>query len=45
MSAGTCSPGGTRHHAVLLRHLVVGLLFRLLQLCLKGSNGKRALSW
>ncbi|PXL16233.1 hypothetical protein DMS46_07540 [Klebsiella variicola] len=33
-------PGGTRHHAVLLRHLVVGLLFRLLHLCLKGGNGK-----
>ncbi|RXY13609.1 hypothetical protein DD575_26010, partial [Klebsiella pneumoniae] len=34
------SPGGTRHHAMLLSYLVVGLLFRLLQLCLKGSNGK-----
>nr|DAV81416.1 MAG TPA: hypothetical protein [Caudoviricetes sp.] len=27
-----------------ISYLVVGLPFRLLQLCLKGSNGKRALS-
>lgn len=40
MPTGACSPGGTRHHAMLLSYLVVGLLFRLLQLCLKGSNGK-----